>query len=210
MNKKLFLLSTLLALFTFNQSVGAFNQPNLFTLELKRYFNAKWSTLALEIIKNEKTLTSEILILSQSLATTWINGKPAYIVVELYHVHEKDIPVVVRLYSKNKTISLDAKTPPVMQLDGKPIALKKTFDFCSRGDIWSGIFSAATVDDLVDAAKNEKKLTVSLMLQNNTTITGKFSAAGFDASYKAGFNWKLHYRPFWEATRLGRFSIEMR
>jgi hypothetical protein len=206
MNKKLCLLSTLLSLFIFNQGVNAFSQPNLFTLELKRDFSAQWSTLALEIIKNKNTLTSEILILSQSIATTWINGKPAYMVVELYHVHEKDMPVVVRLYSKTETIPLDAQTPSEMKLDGKPVVLKKTFDFCALGEIWSGTLSAATVDNLIDAAKQEKHLSVTLALQNNTTITGNFGMAGFDASFNAGFNWKLHYRPFWEATRLGRFS----
>ena len=148
--------------------------------------------------------------MSQSVATIWIDGKPAYMVIELYHVHETDMPLTIRLYSNTESLSLDGGIQPCVDLEGQPIEFPEGLEFCSEGNIWSGKLPAETVTRLIRSARDADQLAVSLTLKNDCLITGTFSTSGLDTSYTAGFNWKLHYRPYWEATRLGRFSFEPR
>ena len=192
--------------FAGNIAVAA-DLPALFSLELKREFSAKWSTLALEVVKREDKLTSEILILSQSVATIWVDEKPAYMVIELYHVHENNMPIMIRLYSKKEHLPLNPDVLPEIKLNGKTIAPQAAFEYCPKGHAWSGLLSADTVSLLISATQEKSPLTVSLALLRHDAITGAFFIDGLGASYQAGFDWKLHYRPYWEATRLGRSSL---
>ena len=210
MIKKLCLLCAIMML-CFNLSKAfAYDLPALFTLELKREFHQKWSTLALEIIKNKQELASEILILSQSVATIWVNDKPLYMVIELYHVHEKETPITIRLYSKTGALPLNSLFQPQINLHDQVISFQDAFEFCPDSNIWTGVLAAETLTRLIRSAKDGNQLTVKLMLKNDHAITGSFLMSGLDTSYTSGFQWKLHYRPFWEATRLGRIGFEPR
>jgi hypothetical protein len=202
------LLFAALTIFASENAFAAPDLPPLFSLELKREFSGKWSTLALEVIKDEKRLVSDIFILSQSVATVWLGENPVYMVVELYHVHENDMPVIVRLYSKKGRLDLDPGMLPVMRMNGTSIALKAVFEYSPKGRVWSGVLSEDTIRYLMDPHQENKTMCVSLQLKNRHTISGMFYIEGFAASYKTGFDWKLHYRPFWEATRLGRYSLQ--
>ena len=208
MLKKLCVLCVLLMLPFNHLKARAYDLPALFTLELKREFHQKWSTLALEIIKNKTELASEILILSQSVATIWVDDKPYYIVVELYHVHEKETPVTIRVYSKTGALPLDPRVQPQIKVNSQLISFAQALEFTPESYIWSGIFSAETLTRFMRCAKGGDQLNITLALENDQAITGLFSMSGLDTSFTAGFHWKLHYRPFWEATRLGRFSFE--
>jgi len=182
--------------------------PSLFSLELKREFNGKWSTLALEVINRENKRATEILIMTQSVATVWVDKIPIYMVIELYHVHENDMPITIRLYSKKEHLHLDPKVLPAIKLSGKTIASKTAFEYSQKGHMWSGLLSAETVQFLISAPDEKSPLTVNLALLNRNPIIGKFFIDGFDASYHAGFDWRLYYRPYWEATRLGRDNLQ--
>jgi hypothetical protein len=104
-------------------------------------------------------------------------------------------------------LALNPDTQPHLNLHGRPLVFTKPLEFSAAGSIWSGILPAKMVTRLINAADEKCKLTATLALKNDGTITGVFGTSGFDQSYRAGFEWKLHYRPFWEATRLGRFSL---
>lgn len=191
-----------------NNHVIASDLSALFSIELKREFNAKWSTLALEVINRENKPDSEILIMTQSVATVWVDRNAVYMVIELYHVHENDMPITIRLHSKKEQLHLDPQVPPLLKLGGKTIASKSAFEYCQKGHMWSGLLSAETVRSFIRASDEKGSLTVNLALLTRNAITGKFLIDGFDASYQAGFDWRLYYRPYWEATRMGRDSFE--